>query len=56
MYERLELKYLGHHSLICSLSSFRDENVRQPRWNNIDGIINRRSHLGNYDIVGRVPR
>jgi ADP-ribose pyrophosphatase len=26
------------------------------KWNDIDGAIDRRSHLGKYDVIGGMPR
>ncbi|XP_046327185.2 ADP-ribose pyrophosphatase, mitochondrial-like isoform X2 [Haliotis rufescens] len=33
-----------------------DAVIRPPKWNSLDGVINRRSHLGNYEVIDKVPR
>ncbi|ELU07292.1 hypothetical protein CAPTEDRAFT_36208, partial [Capitella teleta] len=35
---------------------FRDPAFPQPKWNDLDGKINRKSHSGPYEIIDKVPR
>ncbi|GFS20542.1 ADP-ribose pyrophosphatase, mitochondrial [Elysia marginata] len=41
---------------VAQTNGDKSATVQQPKWNQLDGKVNRRSHTGKYEVVNSVPR